>query len=231
MIAVALTATLALAGPRPAPAETCRTAAGRVVSSVAPQFPDGAHPTRDAVRMLFDMGSDGRVRRVAVGESSGDPAVDLSLADALAQDRFAPPSYRCVTISTGISEVWKLPPMPSPEAADAVAGGLASSAAPGPSSSAARSSRVANRSACVAPFVRLVRLFPPASREPAGTAQVDVALDARAGVTTVKLARSSGNRRTDYAAAVVARTSQYALLEQSGCPAVPTTYRLELTFR
>ena len=74
--------------------------------------------------------------------------------------------------------------------------------------------------------------FPlPPRREVPGTVLVDVALDAKAHVSAVRLARSSGNRKTDYAATVAARNGRYVTLPQPGCAPSATTYHLELTFR
>jgi len=230
----------------------CPTQNVRPLTAASPRLPADAHPTRDSLRLLFDIGSDGRVRRVAVAESSGDPEVDVAAAEALAHFTYSPPSYRCVSVSTGATQVWHIPARPpavedgdlaAPSAAPSrvpfVPGTAPSPAAaaatpsPAPSAvpAAAPSPTPAPSPACVAPFVRVTRLVPPRMREPSGTADVDVRLDAQARVTHVQLARSSGNRRTDYAAAIIARTSSYAFLTQPGCRAGPTTYRFELSFR
>ncbi len=228
---LAAAATVALASPAPRRPASCPTEMGHALEVVRPQLPAGARPTRDALLLLFDIGSDGRVRRVAVGQSSGDAAVDLAAADAIAHSSFVAPSYRCVSVSTGVSETLHLPPIPTPEPDDVVPlPDLKASPTPVPSAMPPAPSASSEPQACGA-FVRVVRLAAPRLREPAGTANVDVGLDAHAHVTAVRLARSSGNKRTDYAAAVTARTSEYAYLAQPGCPPTATTYRVELTFR
>jgi hypothetical protein len=67
-------------------------------------------------------------------------------------------------------------------------------------------------------------------RESPGTATIDVALDAGARVTAVRLVQSTGNTKTDYAATVGARNGLFIYVHEPGCPAGPTVYRLELTF-
>ena len=84
---------------------------------------------------------------------------------------------------------------------------------------------------CAAPFVRPMGFPLPPRRKAPGTVLVDVALDAKARVSAVHLTRSSGNRKTDYAATVAARNGRYLMLPQPGCAQSATTYHLELTFR
>jgi TonB family protein len=84
---------------------------------------------------------------------------------------------------------------------------------------------------CAAPFIRPIRFPLPRRREVPGTAAVDVGLDPFARVTNVRLAQSSGNKKTDYAATVAARNGTYVFERQPGCAPVATMYRLELTFR
>ncbi|MDQ6925088.1 MAG: energy transducer TonB, partial [Candidatus Eremiobacteraeota bacterium] len=176
------------------------------------EVPPDAHPTHERMRFLVDLGSDGRIRRLAAVESSGDAAVDAAAAKALARYRFALPSSGCVTTSSGTARTWSIPPevlaSPSP------ATGASSSPAP-----------------CVAPFVRPMGFQLSRRREVPGTASVDVGLDASAHVTAVHLVHSSGNKKTDYAAAVTARNGTYVFERQPGCAPVATTYHLELTFR
>ncbi|HZO95382.1 MAG TPA: TonB family protein [Candidatus Baltobacteraceae bacterium] len=247
MLAAVAALVLAAAPSRVEPG--CPTQAAHVIDAAQPVLPPDPHPTTGAVRMFFDIGSDGRVRRAAVADSSGDPAVDAAALDALRRTRFAPPSYRCVAVSTGAETSVLVPPAPQllpEEAAPAASGSplpgatpsallspapVAAAAAPLAASPSPSAPASAAKMCLTPPFVRVTRFAGAPSREPAGTADVDVRLDARAHVTGVRVARSSGNERTDYAAAVMARRSAYAYLTQTGCPAGPATYRLELTFR
>ena len=83
---------------------------------------------------------------------------------------------------------------------------------------------------CTAPFVRLTGLDVPDTRQAAGTLAVDVGLDAGAHVTSAKLAKSSGNAKTDATGVDEAKSAQYAFTLAPGCPPKPTSYRMELTF-
>ena len=145
--------------------------------------------------MVLDLGSDGRVRRAAMAESSGDVAIDRALLSAVDQQKFALPTFSCVTFSTAFDESFDLP-------ADLV---RASAASPPPVP------------ACGTPFVALAGLA-VAGRAPPGTASVDVALDAAAHVDAVRIAQSSGNAQTDHAALDVARASGYDFVTFPGCP-------------
>jgi TonB family protein len=216
MIATFIAAVVLFATPPPASAPVRSAAAdcpremARVIEESPVEFPPNAHPTHDRVRFLLDLGSDGRIRRLALVESSGDAAVDELVGKSLAEDRFAAPSSGCVTSSTVFSRWWNIP-----------AEELASPEPAAPSSPLP----------CAAPFVRPNRLPIPRRREVPGTAVVDVTLDANARVTAVHLAQSSGNKKTDYAAAVAARNGFFVFEHQPGCTPAATTYRLELTFR
>jgi TonB family protein len=213
MIALLAATLVSVASPTPIPAAqsaaSCARESVRIVEESTPTFPENAHPTHARVRYLLDLGSDGRIRRSALVESSGDAAVDQATAKALGEFRFAPPQSGCVSASTAVSEYWDLPPdrLASPSPAGAA------SALP-----------------CAAPFVRPAGFPLPPRREVAGTATVDVSLDATARVTGVQLAQSSGNKKTDYAAAAAARLGRYVFERQPGCTPAATTYRLEMTF-
>ena len=216
MIAAAFAAVvLAAASPTP-PARgataACPRESGHVIEESQLEVPPDAHPTHERMRFLIDLGSDGRIRRIANVESSGDAAVDAAAAKSLTQYRFALPSYGCVTTSSVTSRWWNIPP-------EALA-----SASPAPSASS-------SAAPCVAPFIRPMGFPLPRRREVPGTASVDIGLDASARVTAVHLAHSSGNRKTDYAATVAARNGTYVFARQPGCAPVTTTYHLELTFR
>jgi TonB family protein len=217
MITAAIAA-MVLAAASPAPAPTRAPAAGcprenvRIIEESNFEFPENGHPTHGRVRFLIDLGSDGRIRRSALVESSGDATVDAAAAKAVGEFRYAAPTAGCVSTSAVWSAYWRMPPealaSPAPDA------GASSSPAP-----------------CAAPFVRPQRFPLPRLREAPGSASVDVALDAGARVTGVHLVQSSGNKKTDYAATVAARNGTYVFERQPGCAPVATTYRFELTFR
>ena len=216
MIAAAFFAVILAASPAPAaPGSTaaCPRERGHVIEESQLEFPQNAHPTHERVRFLVDLGSDSRIRRMVAIESSGDAAVDAAAAKALADYRFAVPSVACVTSSSVASPFWTVPPE-ALASASPTANGFANSPAP-----------------CVAPFIRPMRFPLPRRREVPGTASVDVGLDPSARVTSVHLAQSSGNKKTDYAATVAARNGTYVFERQPGCAPVATTYHLELTFR
>ena len=216
MIAAAFVAVLlAVAAPTPearGATAACPRERGHVIEESQLEVPPDARPTNGRMRFLLDLGSDGRIRRIAPVESSGDAAVDAAGTKALAQYRFALPSRGCVTSSSVTARTWVIPPealaSPSPAAT--------ASSSPAP---------------CVAPFVRPAGFPLPQRREAPGTASVDVGLDASARVTAVHLTHSSGNKKTDYAATVAARNGTYVFERQPGCAPVATTYHLELTFR
>ncbi|MDP9105592.1 MAG: hypothetical protein M3N49_06635 [Candidatus Eremiobacteraeota bacterium] len=207
---------LAAAAPAPvpvrAPAAACPRENVRVIEESNFELPENAHATHERVRFLLDLGSDGRIRRTTLAESSGDAAVDAAAAKAVGEFRYAAPTAGCVSTSTVWSQYWRMPPevlaSPVPDA------GAPSSPAP-----------------CAAPFVRPQRFPLPPLREAPGTAFVDVALDGSARVTAVHLVQSSGNKKTDYAATVAARQGVYVFERQPGCSPTATTYRFELTFR
>jgi hypothetical protein len=138
----------------------------------------------------------------------------------LPQFTFTPPSWGCVSLSATVPWSWNIP-------AEMVATPVAEPSAEAPIATPPASTTPAP---CAAPFVRLVRFGLPAHRQLAGTAAVDIMLDASAHVKGVHLAHSSGKIKTDYAATVAARTATYAFVPVPGCPSGPATYRLELTF-
>jgi TonB family protein len=198
--------------PARAPIAACPNHDVRAVEKARFDLPEDAHPTHDRVRFLVDVGSDGRIRRTVIAESSGDAAVDAAAASALAQFRFEAPTRDCVSASTTWSQGWWIPreALPAPVPTEP---GVTIPAVP-----------------CGAPFVR-ARGFPVSPRRKApGTAAIDVSFDATARVTAVHLAHSSGNKNTDYAATVAARNGSYVVVRQPGCVPTATTYRLELTF-
>ena len=216
MLATLLGVLIAAAPPRvPVTAASCPAQTIRVVEESKFAYPPSARPTNGRVRFLVDLGSDGRIRRTVMVESSGDAALDSAAGQAMNQFRFAPPSMRCVAASSVASWWWDMSAAtiePSPTAVPS----------PVPAASAP---------VCAEPFARPNRMRLPANREVPGTARIDVFLDAAARVTGVMLASSSGNKRTDYAATVAARNATYVFERQPGCAPSATKYRLELTFR
>ncbi len=206
MLAAVLAPLIALA----APSGRCPTTAARVVSDAHPAVPDNVRATHAHVQVAFDIGSDGRVRRAVIAESSGNAAFDRAIVAGAQDERFDAPSVSCAAFSTSFIENLTVPPemmaTPAP----------LGTPVPAP--------------VCGAPFVTPAGLS-PARREPPGTAAVDVVLDAAAHVDAVRIAGSSGNAATDNAALAAARASGYQFVTFAGCPATATTYRLELTFR
>jgi len=196
-------------------AAACPREATHVIEKANFTLSPDARATNGYVRFALDIGSDGRLRRAFLTESSGDPAVDAAAAQALTQFRFAAPSMGCVAVSTVWSWFWRfsdddvnpVTPAPSP-------------APPSPTPAS-----------CTAPFVRPAGFPLPPRREHPGTATIDVTLDLAAHVTAVHLVKSSGAMKTDYAATVAARNGTYVFVSVPGCPASPTVYRLEMTFR
>jgi TonB family protein len=174
--------------------------------------PDGPtiHTTNRRVRFLIDIGSDGRERRVAMVESSGDSTVDAAALAAVRNMRFAPPMQNCIST-----------PSVAPESFNV---SLITLATPAPGASAPPAA------ICGDPFVQLTGMDVPDKREPPGTVAIDVGLNAAAKVTSVTLAHSSGNKNTDAVATASAKSAQYQFVTEPGCAPKPTTYRLELTY-
>jgi TonB family protein len=200
----AVLALLALAGQ---PSAACPQTPIRVTTEAHPELPPNPRPTNAKVGIVLDVGSDGRVRRAALTESSGDPAVDRATLASAERQRFAAPSFACVAFSAVFLESFEIPP-------DALA-------SPAPSA--------APVALCGPPFVTPAGVA-LSGRSARGTVAVDVQLDAAAHVDGARLAQSSGNAATDRAALDAARASGYRFVSFPGCPPAPTTYRLELTF-
>lgn len=222
MLGVILGVVIATASPIPQAqmAAACPREPMRIVEESNFTLPPGAHPTNANVRFALDIGSDGRLRRAVLTESSGDAAIDAAAAQAMTQFRFAAPSSGCVAVSTTSSWFWRLPDELVIPAVTAPSPAAPSTATPS-----------AAPAACTAPFVRPAHLALPPRRESPGTATIDVTLDANARVTAVRLVQSSGEQKTDYAATVAARNGIFIFVHEPGCPVGPTVYRLELTFR
>ena len=192
--------------------------------------PENIHPTYRQARFLIDVGSDGKVRRVALTQSTGDATFDDAALTAAKNMTFLPPSQGCISTSFTAPQSFQVPLislLPAHPAA-AVSDGIpmpGASASPAPAINAG-----APAPNCASGFVDLVGLDIPDHREAPGTVSVDVHLNAAAKVTSVLLASSSGNKKTDYAATSAARTALYKFADQPGCKPTATVYRLELTY-
>jgi hypothetical protein len=79
MIAAVVLATSPAPAPAPvrSPAAECPRERVRVIEESNFEFPEDAQPTHERVRFLVDLGSDGRIRRTATAESSGDAGARL----------------------------------------------------------------------------------------------------------------------------------------------------------
>jgi TonB family protein len=218
MLAFLLAQLLAATGP--ASAAACPNVDPRIVIPALFVPPDGTHPTNRYVRFELDLGSDGRIRRVAMTESSGDPTFDADALAAAKAIRFAPPEQGCISTSFVAPQTFEVPLIDLARPPTS-AGGLPSV----PTNAPAAAVQI-----CSDPFVQLSGLGLPDEREPAGTVGVDVGLDARAHVTSVHLARTSGNPKLDAVAVAAAHDGEYEFVAQPGCPPKPTIYDLELTF-
>ena len=214
-------ATLVAAAGAPAYLAACPAQETRVLSTSSPVAPDNIHPTNRRVRFLLDLGSDGRLRHAAMTESSGDAVFDAAALDAVGRFRFAPPAQGCISTSSVVPEEFNVPLLALVKPAP---GGSGVPVLP----SAAPESAVA---ICGTPFVQLTGLDVPDQRQAPGTVAIDVGLNTAAKVTSVKLAHSSGNPKTDAAGTEAARDAQYAFTLPPGCRPQPTTYRLELTYK
>ena len=210
-------ATLIAAAGEPAYLASCPASDTRVLGTSAPIVPDNIHPTNRRARMLLDIGSDGEIRRAALTESSGDGVFDAAALDAAKRFRFAAPTQGCISTSAVVPEEFNVPLL-----ALARPAGGAGSPMVLPSAAA--------EAICPAPFVRLTGLDVPDQRQPPGTVDIDVGLDASAHVTSVKLAKPAGNAKTDAAALSAAKSAEYAFSLPPSCKPAATTYRLELTY-
>jgi TonB family protein len=213
MFAFVLSSLVVAAAGEPAYLAACPQSDAKVVIGAVLNPRDDVHPTNRRARFLLDLGSDGRVRRAAIVESSGDARFDGDALAAAEQMRFAPPAEGCISPSSVAPETFDVPLI-----------SLVRPPAPGASAPASAVT------ICAAPFVELTGLDVPDTRQAPGTVAIDVRLDASAHVLGATLATSSGNAKTDAAGLALARDGEYAFTPQPGCPAKPTVYRLELTF-
>jgi TonB family protein len=219
MIAFFLASIVAAAGP--SSTDACPQSDAHVLVAPVLDAPDGIHPTNRRARFLLDIGSDGRVRRAAMTESSGDATFDGLALAAAEKMTFAPPQEGCISPSSVAPQTFDVPLLALARPA-ANGSGVAVLPTTAPASAV---------TICTAPFVELTGLDVPDQRQPPGTVTVDVRLDASARVLGAQLEHSSGNKTTDAAALAMARSGQYAFTPEPGCPPKPTTYPLELTFR
>jgi TonB family protein len=220
MFAFFLSTLIAAAG-EPAYLASCPAEQTRVISTSTPIAPDDIHPTNRRVRLLLDLGSDGRLRHAGIVESSGDAVFDAAAVDAAGRFRFAPPTQGCISTSSVVPEDFNVPVL-------ALARPNPSGSGPPILPTSAPESQIA---ICTTSFVQLTGLDIPDERQTPGTVAIDVGLDAAAHVTSSKLASSSGHAKTDAAGVEAARDAQYAFTLPPGCRPKPTVYRLELTYR
>jgi len=210
--ALALTLCLVAAGT-PAAAQTraaggCSTTAAKLAQLPTLTLPPDAKITSKTIAFEINLGSDGRVRALQMDQSSGDPAVDLSLRQTLQAASYDPPQTGCVAYSGGLRLSYELP---APNATQPTPGAL--------------------NPTCT-PFV-LAFLSPGLrDRKRTGTAIVAVELDA-AGTQTAApaLRKGTGSPALDQEALRIARSGQYNFLRGSSCGPQPFTYNLELTFQ
>jgi TonB family protein len=219
MFALFLSTLIAAAG-EPAYLASCPDQQARVISTSEPIAPDNIHPTNRRVRLLLDLGSDGRLRHAAITESSGDATFDAAAIDAAGRFRFSPPTQGCISTSSVVPEDFNVPLL-------ALARPAPNGSGPPVLPSTQPDSAIA---ICTTSFVQLTGMDVPDERQAPGTVAVDVALDAAAHVTGVKLVSSSGHAKTDAAGVAAAHDAEYAFALPPGCRPKPTTYRLELTF-
>ena len=209
MLAIALSTLLAQAAP--AYLAACPAQEAKVTFTAPVIAPDGIHPTNRRARFFLDLGSDGRIRHVALVESSGDSAFDSAALNAAENFRFAPPTQGCISTSSVVPEDFNVPLLALARPVPGASGvpGVVTLPSTQPGSAVA---------ICTAPFVQLKGLDIPDTRQAPATVEVTVALDAAAHVTSAKLAKSSGNAKTDAFAVTSAKDAVYSFLLAPGCP-------------
>lgn len=220
MLALALATTIAAGGAPPYLASCAPAMPGGIISISQPVVPDTIKPTNRLARVFIDIGSDGKPRAAHIAESSGDPVFDAAAVDAAERSRFAPPTQGCISTSSFVAQNFNVPLINLVQPT-----GSASGQAVIPKLPTAEQAAV-----CGAPGVQLRGLDVPDTKQAPGTVDVDVALDASARATGAKLAKSSGNAKTDATAVALAKDAQFAFITAPGCAAKPEIYRLELTF-
>jgi TonB family protein len=222
MLALVLSQVIAQAGA-PAYLASCPSAPGHITQQATWIPPDNVHATNRRIRLFLDLGSDGSIRRAAIVESSGDATLDAKAIEAVQSAKFAAATENCISTSSVAPQSFNVPLIslvtPPPAGVSGAVGTIPTSA---PAASIA---------ICPAPFVQLNGMDVPAKRQTPGTVAIDVGLNAAARVTSILLAKSSGDKTTDYSATAAARTAQYQFVLPPGCAPKPTTYRLEITYR
>jgi len=219
MFAFVLSA-LVVAQGAPAYLAACPADPGHLIEKAPVLAPDDIHPTNRRAAFFLDVGSDGTVRHAALSESSGDGTFDAAALMAAQHFRFAPPTQGCISTSSVVPEEFNVPLLALARPAAGGSGAIVLPSTP-PESAVA---------ICTTPFARLTGLDAPDTRQAPGTVAIDVGLDAAAHVTSVKLAKPSGNAKTDATGIAEARDAQYAFMLPPGCRPKATVYRLELTF-
>jgi TonB family protein len=219
MLALILSTLVAQAGA-PAYLSSCAPPQPtRVLATSQVIVGDNIHPTNRRARFFIDIGSDGRVRHVVMYESSGDATFDQAAVEAAQRFKFAPPTQGCISTSAIVPEEFNVSLLAFGRP---VVVGSAPPVLPSPPPEAA--------AICGDPAVEVAGLDIPDTHQAPGTAAVDVALDANAHVKTAKLAKSSGNAKTDATAVDEAKSAQYKFDVGPGCRPKPAAYQLELTF-
>jgi TonB family protein len=219
MFALILAPLLLAAGGPPAYLAACPTADARVLTPPVLNAPAVVQATNRRTRVLLDLGSDGRVRRVAMVESSGDAGFDAAAIAAAQHMTFEPPQEGCISPSSVAPESFDVPLIALARRAPGTTG-----------VPVLPSTLPASDTICAAPMVELTGLAIPDARQAPGTVAVDVSLSATGHVLGAQLARSSGNKTTDATALEMARDGEYTFTPQPGCASKATTYRLELTY-
>jgi TonB family protein len=220
MLAIVLSTLLAQAAP--AYLASCPAQAGHVILAAPFVPPDsGVHPTNRRARFFLDVGSDGNVRRAVLVETSGDPTFDGDAAEAAKNFHFAPPTQGCISTSSVVPEDFNvaLITLVRPGAGPTGVPQLPASA---PASAVAVCS--------TPPLAQLKGIDAADTRQAPGTVDIDVGLDANAHVTSTKIAKPSGNAKTDATALALAHDAEYELVVAPGCQPAKTVYRLELSF-
>ena len=210
-----------LAQAAPAYTAACPNEPTRVLALSQPVVPDTLHPTNRRARYLVDLGSNGEIRRIGMIESSGDPVFDQAGHDALARSTFTPQMQGCISTSSIVPEEFNVPLINLVQPSAIGSGGHIAVPTSAPA---------AQLAICTSSFVQLNGLDIPETRQAPGTVAIDVGLNAAGHVTSVKLAKSSGNAKTDATGVSAARDGQYAITLPPGCRPQPTIYRLELTY-
>jgi TonB family protein len=220
MFAIVLSTLLAQAAP--AYLASCPAQAGHVTFQAPFIAPDtGVHPTNRRARFFLDVGSDGSVRRASLVETSGDATFDGEAAEAAKNFRFAPPTEGCISTSSVVPEDFdvSLITLARPPVG---ATGVPMVPTPAPASVVAVCSST--------PLAQLKGMGAADTRQAPGTVDIDVGLDANAHVTSAKIAKPSGNAKTDATALALAHDAEYELVIAPGCKPQKTLYQLELTF-